>query len=69
MLGLDISTCTDMNVNLLCLYLFPTEIPVDKLSNMPALKWLNIKSNPLDSNTQSALQSPHNFELLSTTES
>ncbi|XP_037611989.1 leucine-rich repeat-containing protein 20 [Sebastes umbrosus] len=39
-----------------------TEIPVEKLSDMPALKWLNVKSNPLDSNTQSALQSPHNFE-------
>lgn len=39
-----------------------TEIPVEKLSGMPALKWLNVKSNPLDSNTQSALQSPHNFE-------
>lgn len=39
-----------------------TEIPVEKLTGMPALKWLNVKSNPLDSNTQSALQSPHNFE-------
>ncbi|XP_075949162.1 leucine-rich repeat-containing protein 20 [Anarhichas minor] len=39
-----------------------TEIPVEKLSDMPALKWLNVKSNPLDSNTQSALQSPHSFE-------
>ncbi|XP_034414741.1 leucine-rich repeat-containing protein 20 [Cyclopterus lumpus] len=39
-----------------------TEIPVEKLNDMPALKWLNVKSNPLDSNTQSALQSPHNYE-------
>ncbi|XP_054455301.1 leucine-rich repeat-containing protein 20 [Anoplopoma fimbria] len=39
-----------------------TEIPVEKLTDMPALKWLNVKSNPLDSNTQSALQSAHNFE-------
>ncbi|XP_068439363.1 leucine-rich repeat-containing protein 20 [Clinocottus analis] len=39
-----------------------TEIPVEKLTDMPALKWLNVKSNPLDSNTQSALQSPRNFE-------
>ncbi|XP_029312377.1 leucine-rich repeat-containing protein 20 [Cottoperca gobio] len=39
-----------------------TGIPVEKLSNMPAMKWLNVKSNPLDSNTQSALQSPNNFE-------
>ncbi|AWP17839.1 Leucine-rich repeat-containing protein 20 isoform 4 [Scophthalmus maximus] len=46
-----------------------TEIPVEKLSNMPALKWLNLKSNLLDSNTQSALQSPHKFDILSTTES
>nr|XP_020460639.1 leucine-rich repeat-containing protein 20 [Monopterus albus] len=46
-----------------------TEIPVQKLSAMPALKWLNVKSNPLDSNTQSALQSPHKFDILTTTES
>ncbi|XP_040923227.1 leucine-rich repeat-containing protein 20 isoform X2 [Toxotes jaculatrix] len=46
-----------------------TEIPLEKLSAMPALKWLNVKSNPLDSNTQSALQSPHKFEILATTES
>ncbi|XP_038592327.1 leucine-rich repeat-containing protein 20 [Micropterus salmoides] len=42
-----------------------TEIPVEKLSHMPALKWLNLKSNPLDSNTQSALQSLHSFDILS----
>ncbi|KAG7228002.1 hypothetical protein INR49_005623 [Caranx melampygus] len=46
-----------------------TEIPVEKLSAMPALKWLNVKSNPLDSNTQSALQSPHKFDILSTIQS
>ncbi|XP_047465149.1 leucine-rich repeat-containing protein 20 isoform X2 [Mugil cephalus] len=46
-----------------------TEIPLEKLSAMPALKWLNVKSNPLDSNTQSALQSPHQFDVLSTAES
>ncbi|KAM8837881.1 leucine-rich repeat-containing protein 20 [Spinachia spinachia] len=39
-----------------------TEIPVEKLTDMRALKWLNVKSNPLDPNTQSALQSPHGFE-------
>ncbi|KAK5850976.1 hypothetical protein PBY51_001804 [Eleginops maclovinus] len=39
-----------------------TEIPVEKLANMPAMKWLNVKSNPLDSNTQSALQSLNNVE-------
>ncbi|XP_019938855.1 leucine-rich repeat-containing protein 20 [Paralichthys olivaceus] len=46
-----------------------TEIPLEKLYNMPALKWLNMKSNPLDSNTQSVLQSPHKFDILCTTES
>uniref|UniRef100_A0A3Q3X7W9 Uncharacterized protein n=1 Tax=Mola mola TaxID=94237 RepID=A0A3Q3X7W9_MOLML len=46
-----------------------TEIPVDKLSDMPALKWLNVKSNPLDSNTQFALQSLHNFDILSSRDS
>ncbi|XP_070708122.1 leucine-rich repeat-containing protein 20 isoform X3 [Pempheris klunzingeri] len=46
-----------------------TEIPVEKLSDMPALKWINVKSNPLDSNTQSALQSSHSFDILSTTDS
>ncbi|XP_034716927.1 leucine-rich repeat-containing protein 20 [Etheostoma cragini] len=44
-----------------------TEIPVEKLSDMPALKWLNVKSNPLESNSQSALQSLAN--ILITTES
>lgn len=53
----------------LCYMYSSAEIPVEKLSNMPALKWLNLKSNPLDSNTQSALQSPHKFDILSTTES
>uniref|UniRef100_A0A1A7Y0G5 Leucine-rich repeat protein SHOC-2 n=1 Tax=Iconisemion striatum TaxID=60296 RepID=A0A1A7Y0G5_9TELE len=46
-----------------------TEIPLEKLSAMPSLKWLNIKSNPLNSDTQLALNSPHNFDILSTTES
>ncbi|XP_077482122.1 leucine-rich repeat-containing protein 20 [Stigmatopora argus] len=46
-----------------------TEIPVDRLSAMPALKWLNVMSNPLDANTQSALTSPHKFEILSQRES
>ncbi|XP_007558353.1 leucine-rich repeat-containing protein 20 [Poecilia latipinna] len=45
-----------------------TELPLEKLSAMPALKWLNIKSNPLSSSTQSALRSPYNFEILLTTE-
>ncbi|KAM9424380.1 leucine-rich repeat-containing protein 20 [Pholidichthys leucotaenia] len=46
-----------------------TEIPMEKLCGMQALKWLNVKSNPLDSNTKSALGSPHKFDILSTTES
>ncbi|XP_008312783.1 leucine-rich repeat-containing protein 20 [Cynoglossus semilaevis] len=46
-----------------------TEIPVEKLSAMPALKWINVKTNPLDSNTQSALQSVQKFEVLFTTDS
>ncbi|XP_077406262.1 leucine-rich repeat-containing protein 20 [Vanacampus margaritifer] len=41
-----------------------TEIPLDKLSAMPALTWLNVLSNPLDANTQSALKSPRNFDIL-----
>uniref|UniRef100_A0A3P9MZV9 Leucine rich repeat containing 20 n=1 Tax=Poecilia reticulata TaxID=8081 RepID=A0A3P9MZV9_POERE len=44
------------------------KLPLEKLSAMPALKWLNIKSNPLSSSIQSALQSPYNFEILLTTE-
>ncbi|XP_071379543.1 leucine-rich repeat-containing protein 20 [Centroberyx affinis] len=45
-----------------------TEIPMEKLSAMPALKWLNIKSNPLETDALSAVQSPHKFDILSTTE-
>lgn len=45
------------------------EIPVDKLSAMPALKWLNVLSNPLDVNTQGALTSPLKFDILSQKES
>ncbi|XP_030018984.1 leucine-rich repeat-containing protein 20 [Sphaeramia orbicularis] len=41
-----------------------TDVPVEKLFAMPALKWINMKSNPLDSETQSALQAPHNFDIL-----
>ncbi|XP_069012396.1 leucine-rich repeat-containing protein 20 [Embiotoca jacksoni] len=43
-----------------------TEIPLEKLSAMPSLKWVNVKSNPLNSNTLSALESPHKFDILST---
>ncbi|XP_004080462.1 leucine-rich repeat-containing protein 20 [Oryzias latipes] len=44
------------------------EIPVEKLSDMAALKWLNVRSNPLSSSTQTALQSPHKFDVLSANE-
>nr|XP_057917043.1 leucine-rich repeat-containing protein 20 [Doryrhamphus excisus]XP_057917044.1 leucine-rich repeat-containing protein 20 [Doryrhamphus excisus]XP_057917045.1 leucine-rich repeat-containing protein 20 [Doryrhamphus excisus] len=46
-----------------------TDVPLEKLAAMPALKWLNVMSNPLDSNTQSALKSPQKFDVLSTKES
>lgn len=45
-----------------------TDVPVEKLFAMPALKWINMKSNPLDAQTRSALQAPHSFELLTSTE-
>lgn len=41
-----------------------TDVPVEKLFSMPSLKWINLRSNPLNPQTLSALQSPHNFELL-----
>lgn len=50
--------------------MFPlAEIPVEKLSNMPALKVLNVQSNPLDSKSRSALQSAHHFDTLSSLQS
>ncbi|XP_037547029.1 leucine-rich repeat-containing protein 20 [Nematolebias whitei] len=45
------------------------EIPLEKLSIMPSLKSLNLKSNPLDVNARSALTSPHKFEILLANES
>lgn len=55
---------------MLILFVFPpAEVPVDKLSVMPALKVLNVQSNPLDSNSRSALQSAHHFDTLSSPES
>lgn len=42
-----------------------TEIPLEKLSAMPALKWINMKANPLDKDTVTAIQSPQNYEILS----
>lgn len=41
-----------------------TDVPVEKLFSMASLKWINLRSNPLSPQTVSALQSPHNFELL-----
>ncbi|KAG7250275.1 hypothetical protein CRUP_007298 [Coryphaenoides rupestris] len=43
-----------------------TEIPVERLSAMPALKWINVKSNPLDKDTLAAVQTPHKCEILFT---
>ncbi|KAM4623389.1 leucine-rich repeat-containing protein 20 [Polymixia lowei] len=45
-----------------------TEIPMEKLVAMPKLKWINVKSNPLDKDTLTAVQSPHNFDIVSTTD-
>lgn len=42
-----------------------TEIPLEKLSAMPALKWINMKANPLDKDTVTAIQSRQNYEILS----
>ncbi|KAG7251284.1 hypothetical protein CRUP_033867 [Coryphaenoides rupestris] len=41
-------------------------IPVQRLSAMPALKWINVKSNPLDKDTLAAVQTPHKCEILFT---
>ncbi|CAL8282972.1 unnamed protein product [Merluccius merluccius] len=43
-----------------------TEIPVERLFAMPALKWINLKSNPLDKDTLTAVQTPHQCEILFT---
>ena len=43
-----------------------TEIPLEKLSAMPALKQINMKANPLDKDTIIAIQSPQRYEILST---
>jgi len=42
-----------------------TEISLEKLSAMPALKWINVKGNPLDKYTIVAIQTPHNYEIIS----
>ncbi|KAJ3608197.1 hypothetical protein NHX12_025247 [Muraenolepis orangiensis] len=44
----------------------PTEIPVERLCAMPALKSINVKSNPLDEHTLTALRTPHTCEILFT---
>lgn len=43
-----------------------TEIPLEKLSAMPALKWINMRANPLDKDTLAAIQTPQNYEIAST---
>ncbi|XP_047232003.1 leucine-rich repeat-containing protein 20 isoform X2 [Girardinichthys multiradiatus] len=45
-----------------------TELPLERLSTMPALKWLNVKSNPLNSSNHSVLHSPYKFDILLTTD-
>ncbi|MEQ2208350.1 hypothetical protein XENOCAPTIV_025909 [Xenoophorus captivus] len=45
-----------------------TELPLEKLSTMPALKWLNVKSNPLNSSNHFALNCPYKFDILLTTD-
>ncbi|XP_067876373.1 leucine-rich repeat-containing protein 20-like isoform X2 [Heterodontus francisci] len=44
------------------------EIPVESLASMPALKSLNMKSNPLSSETQTTEQTVLKFELLTADE-
>ncbi|XP_068610406.1 leucine-rich repeat-containing protein 20 [Brachionichthys hirsutus] len=41
-----------------------TDVPAEELSQMPALKLLNLKSNPLASGARLALQSLHGFDVL-----
>lgn len=45
-----------------------SELPLEKLSTMSALKSINIKSNPLGKESEAALQSPHSFDILSSVE-
>ncbi|KAJ8406782.1 hypothetical protein AAFF_G00296980 [Aldrovandia affinis] len=45
-----------------------TGIPVEKLSTMPALLSINMKSNPLDKDFLASIQSSIKFELLTTNE-
>ena len=50
----------------ICMHFSITEIPLEKLSAMPALKQINMKANPLDKDTIIAIQSPQRYEILST---
>lgn len=45
-----------------------TDLPVEKLLAMSSLKWINLKSNPFNPETQSALQSAHSFDILTSTD-
>ncbi|XP_014041559.1 leucine-rich repeat-containing protein 20 isoform X1 [Salmo salar] len=46
-----------------------TEVPMEKLQAMPALKCINLKSNPLDNNLLTAIQQfPQTFEIQTTTD-
>ncbi|KAL0964751.1 hypothetical protein UPYG_G00328400 [Umbra pygmaea] len=46
-----------------------TDIPMEKLNSMPALKCINLKSNPLDNNLLMAIhQFPQTFQIQTTTD-
>ncbi|XP_036386096.1 leucine-rich repeat-containing protein 20 [Megalops cyprinoides] len=45
-----------------------TEVPVEKLSSMPALLSVNMKSNPLDKDLVASIPSSVKFELLTSNE-
>ncbi|XP_042171423.1 leucine-rich repeat-containing protein 20 [Oncorhynchus tshawytscha] len=45
------------------------DVPMEKLQAMPALKCINLKSNPLDNNLLTAIQQfPQTFEIQTTTD-
>uniref|UniRef100_A0AAZ3PBE8 Leucine-rich repeat-containing protein 20 n=1 Tax=Oncorhynchus tshawytscha TaxID=74940 RepID=A0AAZ3PBE8_ONCTS len=60
----------EVNTIGLCLLLIsPTDVPMEKLQAMPALKCINLKSNPLDNNLLTAIQQfPQTFEIQTTTD-
>lgn len=45
-----------------------SDVPVEKLRSMASLKWINLRWNPLNAQTESALQTPHSFDLLWTSD-